>query len=84
MYSFSPLFTLFCIAEFADYLMYVRDLGFADAPDYTYMRNLFHGVIKRSGSVFDQAYCWDKIVRIYIKATKLMLDEFMAENGPTR
>ncbi|KAL0074692.1 Serine/Threonine kinase CK1 [Phycomyces blakesleeanus] len=44
--------------EFGIYLQYVRKLGFDEAPDYEFLRELFSKVIKKSGEVEDGVYDW--------------------------
>ncbi|KAF7726872.1 casein kinase I [Apophysomyces ossiformis] len=44
--------------EFGIYLQYVRKLGFEEAPDYDFLRELFTKVIKNSGEVEDGVYDW--------------------------
>ncbi|KAI9143904.1 kinase-like domain-containing protein [Paraphysoderma sedebokerense] len=44
--------------EFAQYLKYVRALQFADIPDYTMLRKLFHGIAKREGWRLDWIFDW--------------------------
>lgn len=51
---------LACLAEeFGIYLNYVRKLGFEEAPDYDFLRDLFTKVMKSSGDVDDQVYDWN-------------------------
>ena len=47
--------------EFCKYLTYVRNLGFEDAPDYDYLRDLFTQSLKNAGDVEDGEYDWMKI-----------------------
>lgn len=35
--------------EFSKYLQYCRNLRFEEKPDYNYLRNLFRGLMERSG-----------------------------------
>ncbi|ORZ20268.1 kinase-like domain-containing protein [Absidia repens] len=44
--------------EFAIYLQYVRKLGFEEAPDYDFLRELFTKSIKNAGEVDDSVYDW--------------------------
>jgi hypothetical protein len=44
--------------EFAIYLNYVRKLGFEEAPDYDFLRELFLKVIKNQGETEDGVYDW--------------------------
>ena len=45
-------------AEFATYLSYCKQLGFEDAPDYTYLKNLFRELFLREGYEYDYMYDW--------------------------
>ncbi|TAQ90221.1 hypothetical protein B7494_g1493 [Chlorociboria aeruginascens] len=47
--------------EFNKYLSYVRNLGFEDAPDYDYLRDLFTKALQRTGEVEDGEYDWMKL-----------------------
>jgi casein kinase 1 len=49
--------------EFSKYLSYVRNLGFEDAPDYDYLRDLFTEALKDTGEVEDDEYDWMKLNR---------------------
>ena len=42
--------------EFAQYLSYVRNLGFEDTPDYDYLRDLFTRALQRLGEPEDGVY----------------------------
>ncbi|BFZ57417.1 Palmitoylated plasma membrane-bound casein kinase [Savitreella phatthalungensis] len=44
--------------EFAQYLSYVRGLGFEDTPDYDYLRDLFTQALAKVGEVEDGIYDW--------------------------
>ncbi|SAM04557.1 hypothetical protein [Absidia glauca] len=44
--------------EVAIYLQYVRKLGFDEAPDYDFLRELFTKMIKNTGQVDDSVYDW--------------------------
>ena len=44
--------------EFAQYLSYVRGLGFEDTPDYDYLRQLFTQALAKMGEVEDSVYDW--------------------------
>ncbi|ORY79106.1 kinase-like domain-containing protein [Protomyces lactucae-debilis] len=44
--------------EFAQYLSYVRNLGFEDTPDYDYLRDLFTRALQRLGEPEDGVYDW--------------------------
>uniref|UniRef100_A0A0D6QTD8 non-specific serine/threonine protein kinase n=1 Tax=Araucaria cunninghamii TaxID=56994 RepID=A0A0D6QTD8_ARACU len=45
-------------SEFAQYINYVRQLRFADRPDYTYMKKLFRDLFVREGFETDYIYDW--------------------------
>ena len=45
--------------EFGIYLNYVRKLGFEEAPDYEFLRELFAKVLKNMGEVEDDVYDWN-------------------------
>jgi hypothetical protein len=45
MYNLT-LSSFLCHTEFAIYLQYVRKLGFEEAPDYDFLRELFSKVLK--------------------------------------
>ncbi|EWC45769.1 casein kinase-like I [Drechslerella stenobrocha 248] len=47
--------------EFNQYLSYVRNLGFEDAPDYDFLRDLFTKALKNTGEVEDGEYDWMKL-----------------------
>lgn len=38
---------------------YVRKLGFEEAPDYDFLRELFAKIMKNNGDVEDQVYDWN-------------------------
>lgn len=44
--------------EFGIYLQYVRKLGFEEAPDYDFLRDLFTKVLKNHGDTDDELYDW--------------------------
>ncbi|CAG5138784.1 uncharacterized protein ALTATR162_LOCUS438 [Alternaria atra] len=44
--------------EFNRYLIYVRNLGFEDTPDYDYLRGLLTEALKSVGEVEDGGYDW--------------------------
>jgi hypothetical protein len=44
--------------EFATYLKYVRDLGFDDQPDYSYLRKLLRDLFVRKGFQYDNVFDW--------------------------
>ena len=45
--------------EFGIYLNYVRKLGFEEAPDYDFLRELFAKILKNNGDVEDAVYDWN-------------------------
>jgi hypothetical protein len=45
--------------EFGIYLNYVRKLGFEEAPDYEFLRELFVKILKNNGDVEDGIYDWN-------------------------
>lgn len=47
--------------EFNQYLSYVRNLGFEDAPDYDYLRDLFTQALRHTGEIEDGEYDWTKL-----------------------
>ena len=49
------------VEEFNKYLSYVRNLGFEDAPDYDYLRDLFTQALKNTGEIEDGEYDWMKL-----------------------
>ena len=38
-------------------------VGFEDAPDYAYLKKLFHDLFERSGFVDDRIFDWDLLVK---------------------
>ena len=44
--------------QFAQYLSYVRNLGFEDTPDYDYLRDLFLQALTKTGETEDGMYDW--------------------------
>ncbi|KAI5301354.1 casein kinase I [Ascosphaera atra] len=48
--------------EFSQYLLYVRNLGFEDTPDYDYLRSLFTKALEGTGEVEDGMYDWIETV----------------------
>ncbi|KAJ3376056.1 casein kinase I [Allomyces arbusculus] len=47
-----------CPQEFAEYLTYVRKLGFEEEPDYKYLLGLFDKCLERHGLVEDNVFDW--------------------------
>jgi casein kinase 1 len=45
--------------EFGIYLNYVRKLGFEEAPDYDFLRELFAKVMKNNGDADDGVFDWN-------------------------
>ena len=46
--------------QFEEYIKYVRNLGYEEDPDYSYLKNLFLTVLKNNNWEFDYYYDWDK------------------------
>ena len=46
--------------QFEEYIKYVRNLGYEEDPDYSYLKNLFLIVLKNNNWEFDYYYDWDK------------------------
>lgn len=46
------------LEEFSIYMNYVRKLGFEEAPDYDFLRELFTKVLKTLGEQEDGCYDW--------------------------
>lgn len=46
------------VEEFAIYMNYVRKLGFEEAPDYDFLRDLFSKVLKTLGEPDDGIFDW--------------------------
>ena len=46
------------LEEFAIYLNYVRKLGFEEAPDYDFLRDLFAKVLRQNGDGDDGLFDW--------------------------
>jgi hypothetical protein len=44
--------------EFATYLKYVRNLGFDEQPNYSYLRKLFSNLFLREGFEHDNVFDW--------------------------
>jgi hypothetical protein len=58
---------IFC-TEMAEYMNYVRRLGFNETPDYVYLRNLFITALHKNGFEDDQCFDWkDKPLVFYLK-----------------
>lgn len=47
------------LEEFGIYLNYVRKLGFEEAPDYEFLRELFAKVMKNNNDVDDGVFDWN-------------------------
>ena len=45
--------------ELSIYLNYVRKLGFEEAPDYAFLKELFTKVLNNTGEVEDGVYDWN-------------------------
>ena len=48
----------FFLEEFAIYLNYVRKLGFEEAPDYDFLRDLFAKALRQNGDADDGMFDW--------------------------
>lgn len=48
----------YILEEFAIYLNYVRKLGFEEAPDYDFLRDLFAKVLRQNGDADDGLFDW--------------------------
>jgi len=44
--------------EFARYFEYVKDLQFADKPDYSHLRRMFRELYSEKGYTFDADFDW--------------------------
>ncbi|KAI9805572.1 MAG: Casein kinase I 2 [Sarcosagium campestre] len=47
--------------ELAEYLSYVRNLGFEETPDYDHLRDIFTKALKSTGELDDGEYDWMKL-----------------------
>ena len=65
------------LEEFGIYLNYVRKLGFEEAPDYDFLRELFGKVIKNNGDLEDGIYDWNLLHGIFKVA--LTFDHLLTE-----
>lgn len=45
-------------AEFGDWLQYVRNLGFYEAPDYEFLDSLLVQILSNAGETEDGQYDW--------------------------
>lgn len=45
--------------ELSIYLNYVRKLGFEEAPDYTFLKELFTKALQNAGELDDGIYDWN-------------------------
>jgi casein kinase 1 len=46
--------------EFKVYMDHVRNLGYAEAPRYDYLRRLFQRAFKRNNYTYDKVFDWTK------------------------
>ncbi|RWS09792.1 casein kinase I-like isoform gamma-2 isoform X3 [Dinothrombium tinctorium] len=53
-------------SEFAEYMHYVRELGFYDNPNYAYLKKLFNDLFEKSNYKHDGIYDWNHLS--YIKS----------------
>ena len=63
--------------EFLDYMSYCRNLGFAETPDYSYLRRIFKEMYIRYG--FENEYIFDWTIQRY--HPKMTQSKFAAEVG---
>lgn len=63
--------------EFGVYLRYCKNLRFAQVPDYSYLRSLFRGCLKRNNLPEDYIFDWHQKLR-----TKSKLSLFSATSSP--
>jgi serine/threonine protein kinase len=47
-------------SEFKDYIIYTRNLGFEDEPDYSYLKGLFVRVLEKENYYYDFWFDWMK------------------------
>ena len=69
------------LEEFGIYLNYVRKLGFEEAPDYDFLRELFAKVMKNNGDVDDQVYDWNLLNGELLSRSSLLLVSLTASVG---
>ena len=58
--------------QFEQYIIYTRNLKYEATPDYNYLKNLFHALLKQNNWPFDYYYDWDvnKVYNTEIKDKK--------------
>ena len=58
--------------QFEEYIIYTRNLKYEAIPDYNYLKNLFHALLKQNNWPFDYYYDWDvnKVYNTDIKDKK--------------
>ena len=58
--------------QFEQYIIYTRNLKYEATPDYNYLKNLFHTLLKENNWPFDYYYDWDvnKVYNTEIKDKK--------------
>ena len=58
--------------QFEEYIIYTRNLKYEATPDYNYLKNLFHALLKQNNWPFDYYYDWDvnKVYNTEIKDKK--------------
>ncbi len=77
------------VEEFGIYMNYVRKLGFEEAPDYAFLRELFSKALKNAGEVDDGLYDWNLLNGTEVVPfgycpliTSLILDKLGWEHSP--
>jgi casein kinase I homolog HRR25 len=55
--------------EFTLYMKHVRSLGFADKPNYSYLRKIFRDLFHRSGFKYDRIFDWT--IKRYVEEHQL-------------
>ena len=58
--------------QFEQYIIYTRNLKYEATPDYNYLKNIFHSLLKQNNWTFDYYYDWDvnKVYNTEIKDKK--------------
>ncbi|OXA55493.1 casein kinase I [Folsomia candida] len=65
--------------EFADYLIYCRNLEFEETPNYSYLRKLFRQLYRRNFNYYDYEFDWKNVQ--LLKERELANAESAYENG---
>ncbi len=58
-------------AEFSEYIIYTRNLGFEQDPDYNYLRGLFKTVMQKNKYENDFEFDWVKKLNLDRSKSKL-------------